>query len=175
MRFAKRVIAPDIQWNFETRNMKKSLKTITFTLALMSASAFAGWHGNELFDKDISSQIISRAEADHSSEEWGEFIVYTPENGTNTYGTKNMLTAVAEIKPGQQIHPPHQHTAEEFIYILEGNGVWSMEGQEIPLKAGDVMYAEPWDWHGLKNTGETTLKFFVVKWDSKGVKMPKQK
>ena len=155
--------------------MKTSLKTTLLTLGLMGISALAGWKGNDLFHKDIESQIYTRDAVDHQANEWGDLIVYTPENGTSTYGTKNTLTAVAEIKPGQQIHPPHQHSGEEFIYILEGNGVWSMEGKELPLKQGDMMYAEPWDWHGLTNTGSTTLKFFVMKWDNKGVKMPKQK
>ncbi|WP_420387063.1 cupin domain-containing protein [Roseivirga sp.] len=152
--------------------MNINTKSTLLTFSLMLISAFAGWKGHSLFDKGIDSQIISRSEAEHLTEDWGKLIVYTPEEGTETFGTKNTLTAVAEIKPGQQIHPPHQHTAEEFIYILEGNGTWSMKGEETDLKAGDVMYAAPWDWHGLTNTGDTTLKFFVVKWDNKGVETP---
>lgn len=155
--------------------MKASLKSTVLTLGLMGISAFAGWKGNDLFKNDLQSQIFSRSEVDHQAYDWGNLIVYTPEDGTSTYGTKNTLTAVAEIKPGQQIHPPHQHSSEEFIYILEGNGVWSMKGKETPLKPGDMMYSAPWDWHGLTNTGSSTLKFFVVKWDNKGVKLPKQK
>ena len=38
-----------------------------------------------------------------------------------------------------------------------------------------MMYAEPWDWHGITNTGDTPLTFFVVKWDNKGVELPKRK
>ena len=155
--------------------MKKSLNQIGLTLSLMFISGFVGWNANSIYHKDIESTIIPRETAEHLVEDWGNLIVYTPENGTTTFGTKNTLTAVAEIKPGQQIHPPHQHTAEEFVYILEGNGIWSLKGKETPAKAGDMMYAQPWDWHGLTNTGSTTLKFFVMKWESKGVKTPKQR
>lgn len=154
--------------------MKKHQFNIALTVGLMAISAFIGWKGHATY-ADIDTQIISRNNAQHLLEDWGNLIVYTPENGTTTYGTQNTLTAVAEIKPGQQIHPPHQHSAEEFIYILEGNGTWSMKGEESPAKAGDIMYAKPWDWHGLTNTGSETLKFFVVKWDNKGVKTPKKK
>lgn len=154
--------------------MKKSSFNLMLTLGLITLSGFAGWKGHQAYT-DINSKIIEAENAAHQNEDWGKLIVYTPEEGTTTYGTKNTLTAVAEIKPGEQIHPPHQHSAEEFIYILEGNGVWSLKGQETEAKAGDIMYAEPWDWHGLKNTGSTTLKFFVMKWDNKGVKKPKQK
>lgn len=155
--------------------MKTSLKTTALTIGLMGISAMAGWKGNDLFHKDIESQIYHRAEVDHLENDWGKLMVYTAETETSTFGTKNTLTAVAEIKPGQQIHPPHQHSGEEFIYILEGNGIWSLKGEETALQAGDMMYSKPWDWHGLKNTGTSTLKFFVMKWDNKGVKMPKQK
>lgn len=155
--------------------MKKSLNQIGLTFSLMLISGFIGWNASDIYHKDIESKIIQRDNAEYLAEEWGNLIVYTPEYGTTTFGTKNMLTAVAEIKPGQQIHPPHQHTAEEFVYIFEGNGVWSLNEEETPAKAGDMMYAQPWDWHGLTNTGKTTLKFFVMKWDSKGVKTPKQK
>ncbi|WP_422356718.1 cupin domain-containing protein [Roseivirga pacifica] len=153
--------------------MKKPLFYSTLTLTLMTLSAFVGWKGHEKFT-DIESIIVSRAQANISHDNWGDIVIYTPEDGTNTFGTKNTLTAVAEIKPGEQIHPPHQHTAEEFMYILEGEGTWSLKGEESPAKAGDMMYAKPWDWHGLTNTGDKTLKFFVVKWDNKGVKAPKK-
>ena len=45
------------------------------------------------------NQIISRAEADHSSEEWGEFFVYTPEN---VY-TKKVPLAAWMLKKPQRI------------------------------------------------------------------------
>lgn len=155
--------------------MKNSLNQIGLSLSLMLISGFVGWKANSIYHKDIESTIIQRETAEHLAEEWGNLIVYTPEEVTTTFGTKNMLTAVAEIKPGEQIHPPHQHTGEEFLFIIEGKGTWSLKGEETEAKAGDLMYAQPWDWHGLTNTGSTTLKFFVMKWDSKGVKTPKQK
>src|SRR3546814_6282483 len=40
---------------------------------------------------------------------------------------------------------------------------------DITLKPGDLMYSKPWDSHGVRNTGTETLRFFVVKWNSKGV------
>lgn len=153
--------------------MKKPLLKPALTITLMLLSAFAGWKGRDYY-ADIDSVIISKAKADTQHENWGDLIIYTPEASTTTFGTKNMLTAVAEIKPGEQIHPPHQHGAEEFLYLLEGEGTWSLRGKESPAKAGDVMYAKPWDWHGLTNTGKGTLKFFVVKWENKGVTTPKK-
>ena len=62
---------------------------------------------------------------------------------------------------------PHTHVDEEFIYVTEGGGTWSLDGKTYPAKAGDVLYSAPNVSHGLKNTTGTPLKWFVVKWRSK--------
>ncbi len=152
--------------------MKKALHSVFITL-LMLLSGWIGWSANE-YQRDIDSQVITDSEAETLHENWGDLIIYTPEDGTETFSMTNALTAVAVIKSGMEIHPPHQHTAEEFMYVVEGNGTWSVNGEEFPAKAGDMMYAKPWDWHGITNTGDKPLKFFVVKWDGKGVKVPAQ-
>ncbi|MGH7455310.1 MAG: cupin domain-containing protein [bacterium] len=76
------------------------------------------------------------------------------------------------IKPGQEIHPPHQHAEEEFLMIIEGQGTWHLNGKTFAAHKGDVLYAAPWDMHGIKNTGKTSLSFVVWKWNNKGVAPP---
>lgn len=147
-------------------------KNILLTLLICSVFLI-GWNSHKWYS-DLETQVISRDQAKTLNESWGDLVIYTPEESTSTYGTKNMLTVLAEIKPGEQIHPPHQHTAEEFMFIVEGEGTWSMNGEELPAKEGDVFYASPWDWHGLTNTGDETLSFFIVKWDNKGVPLPEK-
>lgn len=137
----------------------------------MFFSALIGWEGKGLVT-DLETKVITKEGATELNEDWGNLFIYSDEATASTYGTKNTLTAIAEIKPGMEIHPPHQHTAEEFMYVLEGNGTWSLNGVESEAKSGDVMYAKPWDMHGISNTGDKTLKFFVIKWDNKGVDIP---
>ena len=144
---------------------------MTKSIALVTISLLIGWIGNDL-SLDLRTKVFTEDEVVKEELAWGTFTIYTPEDGTSTYGTENMLTAVAEIKPGMEIHPPHQHSAEEFLFVIEGEGTWSVEGEEFEAKAGDLLYAYPWDWHGITNTGETPLRFFVVKWDNKGVLRP---
>lgn len=151
--------------------MKMKVMQFSLLILLIITSAWMGWEGRALFP-DLDSQIISNEEANTIKEDWGHIIIYTDETSTNTYGTKNMLTAKAVIKPGMEIHPPHQHTQEEFLYVVEGEGTWSMNGVESPAKAGDLMYAKPWDIHGISNTGDKPLTFFVMKWDNKGMELP---
>lgn len=150
--------------------MKKSLY-IVLTFTLMIFSTWLGWEGRELLS-EVETSVITKNGSTEVIEDWGSIFIYTDEASASTYGTKNTLTAVAEIKPGMEIHPPHQHTGEEFMYVIEGNGTWSINGVETKAKPGDVMYAKPWDMHGITNTGEETLKFFVLKWDNKGMETP---
>lgn len=115
------------------------------------------------------SAIVSQQQARRQDFDWGT--LYTYYEG-ESYGTKDGLAAVAVIKPGQQIHPPHEHAEEEYLMVLEGEGTWSLNGKESPAHAGDLQYAAPWDVHGVTNTGKTPLKFVVWKWNNKGVPLP---
>jgi mannose-6-phosphate isomerase-like protein (cupin superfamily) len=119
----------------------------------------------------MSSAIVSRSEALKQDSEWGTLYSYYE---GESFGTKDGLAAVAVIKPGQQIHPPHEHAEEEYLMVLEGSGTWYLNGKESAAKAGDMMYAKPWDVHGLRNTGKKSLQFVVWKWNSKGVAASKK-
>jgi len=117
---------------------------------------------------DLESRIFRAAETRTSSGTWGSIHIYTPD-GTASFGATSVLTAELEFLPGQQLQPPHQHADEEFQFVIEGSGTWSLNGQEYPLKAGDLMYTRPWDWHGIRNSGDVPLRFFVFKWKAKVV------
>ncbi len=113
-----------------------------------------------------SSAIRSIEEAQREDFDWGTLYTYFQDE---SYGTRDGLAAVAVIKPGREIHPPHQHAEEEYLMVVEGNGTWHLNGRERPAKPGDMQYAAPWDVHGIKNTGRVPLRFVVWKWNSKGV------
>jgi mannose-6-phosphate isomerase-like protein (cupin superfamily) len=151
--------------------MKKQF--VLLLVLITSLLSFAGgilWSRKPL-EEDIKSHIYTKEEAKKSSGSWGSIYKYT-DDSTSTYGTESMLTAVLEFLPGKQLQPPHQHANEEFQYIIGGSGTWFLNGKETPIKKGDLMYAKPWDMHGISNTGTDTLRFFVVKWNNKGVKKP---
>jgi mannose-6-phosphate isomerase-like protein (cupin superfamily) len=112
------------------------------------------------------SAIRSQQEAKREDFAWGS--LYTYYEG-ESYGTRDGLAAVAVIKPGMEIHPPHQHAEEEYLMVVEGSGTWHLNGRETPARTGDMQYAAPWDVHGIKNTGRTPLRFVVWKWNGKGV------
>jgi mannose-6-phosphate isomerase-like protein (cupin superfamily) len=120
----------------------------------------------------LDSHIWKAGDARVSTGSWGSISIYT-EDGQASTGTSSVLTARLEFLPGKQLQPPHQHADEEFQYVIEGSGTWSLGGVEYPLAAGDLMYSKPWDWHGIRNSGDKPLRFFVFKWKARGDEPPK--
>lgn len=153
--------------------MKKQL--VLLLILVTSILSFAGgiiWSGKKSAG-DIVSHIYKRQGAKKSTGSWGSIYIYTNDS-TSTYGTESMLTAVLEFLPGKQLQPPHQHGNEEFQYIIDGSGTWFLNGKETPIQKGDLMFAKPWEMHGISNMGTKTLKFFVMKWINKDVPKPVQ-
>jgi mannose-6-phosphate isomerase-like protein (cupin superfamily) len=45
---------------------------------------------------------------------------------------------------------PHKHDGAEFWYIIEGEGVVVLDGEEHAVQADDLIYLAPWSHHGLR-------------------------
>jgi len=119
----------------------------------------------------LDSHIWSAADTRTSKGVWGEINIYT-EDAQPSYGNSSVLTASLTFLPGKRLQPPHQHPDEEFQYVIEGEGTWFLNGKEQPLHAGDLMYSKPWDWHGIRNSSDKPMRFFVFKFRSRGVPEP---
>ena len=113
--------------------------------------------------------VLGRDTVEREEADWGTFLKYF--EGAS-WGTQNVLSGVAEIKPGWEIHPPHDHPEEEYLMVTQGSGLWTVNGKTFQAKEGDMLYAAPWDVHGIKNTGDSVLKFVFWKWSSSGVTPP---
>jgi mannose-6-phosphate isomerase-like protein (cupin superfamily) len=146
------------------------MKTIQLLIGLLVAAvSFAAgvlWEHKQTQARPLESRIIREGDAKKSTGTWGSIEIYTAED-TPTVGTSSMLVAELEFLPGQQLQPPHRHVNEEFQYVISGRGTWHLNGADLPLQPGDLMYAKPGDLHGIANTGAEPLRFLVVKWISK--------
>lgn len=72
---------------------------------------------------------------------------------------------VWELPPGVS-EGAHTHGGdgelEEIYYFLEGRGVMSVEGEDIPIEAGDSIMVPPGVDHGFRNTGGGLLKLVLI-------------
>jgi len=117
----------------------------------------------------LKSQIMRWDDAKSHSGDWGEMRRYFV---GQTAATKDVLVAVAVVQPGKAVHYAHRHAEEEYLALVEGSGVWSLDGKDLPAERGDILYVEPWIYHGLTNTGDTPLIFLVVRYNGKGTPTP---
>ena len=156
--------------------MSIQMSRLSVPAALVAAGFALAWAflpagpGTAQTRRPISSGLVSSDAARKQDDAWGQ--LRTAFDG-ETHGMKDMLVAYVDVKPGMEVHPPHQHAEEEFMTLTEGSGTWHLDGKEFPAKKGDVLYCAPWSVHGLKNTSNAPLTFFVVKWNNKGVEAPR--
>jgi quercetin dioxygenase-like cupin family protein len=66
------------------------------------------------------------------------------------------------LGPGVETHPPHIHTHQEIIILVEGTVQVSMDGRTDTVEAGSVIFYEPNRSHKLRNTGTTACRYYVV-------------
>jgi mannose-6-phosphate isomerase-like protein (cupin superfamily) len=120
-------------------------------------------------DRKLASALVRAEDAVPTRGPWGEWRRHFR---GDTHGVKDLIVLAVHLKPGQEPHPPHRHAEEELMFLTEGAGTWHLDGKEFPGKKGDVVYAAPWSMHGVKNTGDGPLTYYMVKWSGKGAPAP---
>jgi mannose-6-phosphate isomerase-like protein (cupin superfamily) len=73
------------------------------------------------------------------------------------------MSMVTEDLPPRAEIAVHLHEREdEIIFIRMGSGVATLGDREVPVGPGATVYAPQGIWHGLRNTGETTLGMSAI-------------
>jgi len=139
-----------------------------YGLLLLAAVAFpiASAVAAEPGPGELKSGVIRFDETKVHTGDWGSMHRYF---AGKTFATEGAFVAVAVIEPGKAVHKEHRHAEEEYLAVVEGSGVWALDGKEFPAKRGDILYVEPWVYHGLTNTGDKPLVFLVSKYNGQGV------
>ena len=141
--------------------MRQVVVKISVALALVTAGYAAGRAQTNV---SIVSGVVPAEQAKVTERAWASS---TRHIDSGTTATAAVMSGYADIQPEKQIHAPHSHVDEEFMYLVEGSGKWTIGDRTQSAKAGDVLYAAPNVVHGLRNSSDKPLKFFVVKWRSR--------
>ncbi|HEY1943751.1 MAG TPA: cupin domain-containing protein [Roseiarcus sp.] len=75
--------------------------------------------------------------------------------------TEAITCGVAEFRPGDHLER-HRHAPPEVYYVVAGEGVVYLDGSEILVKAGAAVFIPGMAEHGVRQTGEATLRIFYV-------------
>lgn len=67
------------------------------------------------------------------------------------------------VEPHQSTHPPHSHVEDEFFFVIEGTAEFYLDGQTAVAGPLTSFYCPPHSKHGIRNVGDTDLKYLVIK------------
>jgi quercetin dioxygenase-like cupin family protein len=90
--------------------------------------------------------------------------VFNPEKmGKATlFESERVLVGLNSFEPGQE-HKLHAHAGMDKVYqVLEGSGVFLLEGREIPMEAGVMLIAPEGVPHGIRNDGGERLVVLAI-------------
>ena len=80
-------------------------------------------------------------------------------------GMKQAGCSLVELDPGKRAWPYHLHFAqEEFFIILAGQGTLRYDGEEYPVRAGDMIFAPTGQGtaHQIVNTSGELLRYLAM-------------
>jgi quercetin dioxygenase-like cupin family protein len=76
---------------------------------------------------------------------------------------------ITTLNAGEASHAPHQHPDEELIIVKEGTVEVLNHGANVRLGPGSVIFQASNELHGIKNVGQTTATYHVIRWNSPGM------
>jgi len=78
------------------------------------------------------------------------------------FESSRLLVGLNAFEPGQS-HALHAHAGmDKLYYVVEGEGLFLLEGTELPMRAGDALVAPEGVAHGIRNTSGARLLVMAV-------------
>ena len=69
------------------------------------------------------------------------------------FESPRLLVGLNAFEPGQE-HALHAHAGQDKVYhVVEGEGLFLLEGRELAMRPGDLLVAPEGVPHGVRNTG----------------------
>ena len=78
------------------------------------------------------------------------------------FESDRILVGLNSFEPGQA-HKLHAHEGMDKVYhVLEGTGLFLLEGEDVPMSPGTMPIAPEGVPHGIRNTGEGRLIVLAI-------------
>jgi quercetin dioxygenase-like cupin family protein len=75
---------------------------------------------------------------------------------------------ITTLNPNTTSHAPHTHPNEEIVIVREGTLQAHVNGKEVVVGPGGILFYASMQPHGVKNIGDTPATYFVINWKSPG-------
>ena len=76
--------------------------------------------------------------------------------------TRRSVAFMLNFLPGQDMRPHTHPDRELYLHVLEGSGMLSIDGKELEVNEGDVIYCEADEKIGFVNTSEDKVSIYVT-------------
>jgi len=76
---------------------------------------------------------------------------------------------ITTLNAGEASHAPHAHPDEELIIVKDGTVEVLNHGATVRLGPGSVIFQASNELHGIRNVGQTTATYHVIRWNSPGM------
>jgi quercetin dioxygenase-like cupin family protein len=78
------------------------------------------------------------------------------------FESTRLLVGLNAFEPGQS-HSLHAHAGMDKLYqVIEGEGVFLLDGRQLPARAGQLLIAPDGVPHGVQNTGTGRLLVLAI-------------
>ena len=78
------------------------------------------------------------------------------------FESPQLLVGLNAFEPGQE-HALHAHAGQDKVYqVIEGQGLFLLEGKELAMTAGDLLIAPDGVPHGVRNAGAGRLLVLAI-------------
>src|SRR4051812_31524713 len=81
---------------------------------------------------------------------------------TTLFESSRLLVGLNAFEPGQS-HALHAHAGMDKVYqVVDGAGVFLLDGRELPMRTGDLLVAPEGVAHGVRNDGPGRLLVLAI-------------
>lgn len=84
---------------------------------------------------------------------------YRPEILTQEHQAKNLGGMFCLLVPGSQVPYHYHNNRESILIVISGEAIEVIEGKEIPIKAGDVLYIPSGEKHTTINRSDKDFRY----------------
>jgi quercetin dioxygenase-like cupin family protein len=78
------------------------------------------------------------------------------------FESPRLLVGLNAFEPGQE-HALHAHAGQDKVYqVIDGEGVFLLEGRELAMRPGDLLVAPEGVPHGVRNNSSRRLLVLAI-------------
>ena len=78
------------------------------------------------------------------------------------FRSERVIVGMNSFEPGQE-HALHAHEGMDKVYqVIEGQGLFLLEDDDVPMQAGVLLVAPAGTPHGIRNTGTERLLVLAI-------------